>query len=232
MSTKNYFKILAFLIIIGLISSCSKNNDWNRFGLNGKVRSYLERNYEAEMRFGEWEKGDAEKYFARRVSFDKEGNCKWIEFFYNNELSNKLIPKKENGYLIESFYDEDGKFIKQTKINLDSKDEQGFIVYDKDGEKTIQGNSSYNNNNRIVSQQYQTFESNKIEEEYTVVFEYDKEGNLLSEKETDVKGEIRYFFNFKYLSFDENKNWTKRLDYNYFDGSEPEKVVIREYEYY
>ena len=79
---------------------------------------------------------------------------------------------------------------------------------------------------------YQTFEENKVKEEYTVVFEYDKDGNLVSQKRTDKKGEIAYFFKFEYLAFDENKNWTKRLDYDSEEREEPKKIVIREYEYY
>ena len=43
---------------------------------------------------------------------------------------------------------------------------------------------------------------------------------------------ITYFLKYEYLSFDENKNWTKRLDYDSEEGKEPENIVIREYEYY
>ena len=87
-------------------------------------------------------------------------------------------------------------------------------------------------NNRVIKQQYQTFEDNKEKEEYTVVFEYDKDENLVSQKQTDKKGEITYFLKFEYLAFDENKNWTKRLNYDSEEGEEPENIVIRAYEYY
>lgn len=233
MTTKNYFKIPMLLITIGLLTSCSNNNDWNRFGLNGKVKTYLERYYEAEKRFGEWENGDIEYYGHNRISFDSEGNYQWIEYLDDdNELSAKLIPKRENGEVIEeAYYDEDGELISKTKIIHNSKDELEFIAYDKDGEKTIQG-KSYFANNRIIKQQYQTFEDNKVKEEYAVVFEYDKDGNLVSQKQTDKKGEITYFLKFEYLAFDENKNWTKRLNYDSEEGEEPENIVTREYEYY
>lgn len=233
MTTKNYFKIPVILIIIGFLSSCSNNNDWNRFGLNGKIKTYLERYYEAEKKFGEWENGDIEYYGHNRVFFDSEGNYQWIEYLDDdNELSGKLIPKRENEDIIEEVhYDEDGKLNRKTKIIHNSKDELEFIAYNEEGEKTTQG-KSYFANNRIIKQQYQTFEDNKVKEEYTVVFEYDKDGNLVSQKQTDTKGEITYFLKFEYLAFDENKNWTKRLDYDSEEGAEPENIVIREYEYY
>ena len=57
MTTKNYFKIPLLLMTIAILTSCSNNSDWNRFGLNGKVKTYLERKYEAEKeiwRMGKW----------------------------------------------------------------------------------------------------------------------------------------------------------------------------------
>lgn len=35
-----------------------------------------------------------------------------------------------------------------------------------------------------------------------------------------------------YLAFDENKNWTKRLNYDSEEDEEPGNIVIRDYEYY
>jgi len=233
MTTKNYFKISLLLVTFIILTSCSNSNDWNRFRLNGKIKTYSERNYEAEKMFGEWENGDIEYYGHYRVSFDSEGNYQWIEYLDDdNELSGKLIPKRENGVIIEeAYYNEDGDLISKTKIIHNSKDELEFIVYNKDGEKITQ-EKSYFANNRFIKHQYQTFEDNKAKEEYTVVFEYDKDGNLVSEKQTDIKGEITYFLKFEYLAFDENKNWTKRLNYDSKKGEEPENIVIREYEYY
>lgn len=233
MTTKNYLKISVILIIISFLTSCSYINDWNRSGLNGKVKTCLERHYKAEKKFGEWENGDIEFYGHNRVSFDSEGNYQWIEYLDDdNELSGKLIPKRENGDAIEeAYYDEDGELFSKTKIIHNSKDDLEFISYNEDGEKITQG-KSYFANNRVIKQQYQTFEDNKVKEEFTVVFEYDKDGNLTSQKQTDKKGEITYFLKFEYLDFDENKNWTKRLNYNSEEGAEPTIIVIREYEYY
>jgi len=234
MTTKSYFKIPMLLITIGLLTSCSKNNDWNRYGLNGKVKTCLGRYYEAEKRFGEWTNGDIDYYSDdSRIYFDNEGNYQWIEYLDDdNELSAKLIPKRENGQVIEeAYYDEYGELIYKTEIIHNSKDELEFIQYDKDGEKTKQG-KLYFANNRAIKQQYQIFEDNKVKEEFSLVFEYDKDGNLVSQKVIDKNGEIDYFLKFEYLAFDENKNWTKRLIYDSEKGKEPKNIEIREYEYY
>ena len=264
MTTKNYFKIPVILIIISFLTSCSNNNDWNTYGLNGKVKTYSEREYFAKKKFDEWEKRFSWHRSYERVTFDSEGNCQWIEDFdSDNELSAKLIIKRENGDVIErQLYDEDGKLIVKGKIIHNSKDEiEEFIDYNKDGEKTRQG-KKYFANNRVIKEQWQTFEDNKVKEEYTIVFEYDKnnrvikkqgqvfkdnnkvgeytcvfeydkDGNLLSEKSTDKQGVI-YFEKYEYLAFDENKNWTKRLYSFSYDkeATEHEYIQIREYEYY
>jgi hypothetical protein len=233
MTTKSYLRISLLLITFGLLISCSNSNDWNRRGLNGKIKTYLERTYEAEKKFGEWGNGDIEYYGHNRVSFDSDGNYQYVEYFNeNNELSGKLIPNRENGDLIEeAYYDKDGELNSKRKIIHNSKDELESIFYNEDGEITAQGKTYYAND-RVIKLQYQTFEDNEVKEEYTVVFEYDKDGNMASQKQMDKKGEITHFLKFKYLAFDENKNWTKRLDYDSEEGEEPKNIVIREYKYY
>jgi hypothetical protein len=208
-------------MITGLITSCSKNSDWNRLGLKGNVKTYLEKRYEPEMKFGEWENGEIEDYGHNKLYFDDDLN-----------ISGKLIPTLEKGKVIEeSYYDGDGKLYSKTKITHNSSDVLEFDVFNKEGEKISQGKSLFKNN-RIYNQEYQIFEDGKIENEYKVEFEYDKDWNLISQKQTNKKGEITYFIKSKYLAFDKNHNWTKRLDYDSANEEEPKTIVIREYEYY
>ncbi len=233
MTIKNYLKIIFLLIIFGAFTSCSKNNDRSKFGLNGKVKSYLEMHYEAEMKFGEWNKEDIKYDGHHKVLFNKDGYYQWIEYLDDdNELTGKLIPTREKGKLIEeSYYDKDGKLNSKTIITHDSNNELKFVAYNEDGEKTSQGKSFFENN-RVIRQEYQTFENDKIENEYTVTFEYDKDWNLISQKQTNKKGKLTYFRKYEYLSFDKNDNWTKRLVYDSEQGEEPDEIVIRKYEYY
>ncbi len=234
MTNINSIKVTSLILAFGLMASCSRDNDYKSFGLNGKVKTFLEHEYEAEMKFGEWEIGVSKYYNHSKVYFDKDGNYQWIDDLDDdNNLFRKLIPKRENGEIIvENYYDADGKLISKTKIIRNSKDEKEFIQYDKDGIKTTQGKSHFAKN-RVIKQQYQNFEDSKIKEEFTVVFEYDKDGNLISQKKTDKNGAISYSFTFKYLAFDEKNNWIKRHDYDSEKETEkPDKIVIRKFEYY
>lgn len=222
-----------FLISSGLFISCSKNNDLNSFGLKGNVNTYLEKYYEPVMKFGEWGKGKIKNFGHNKYSFDKTGNYQWIEFLDDsNQLSYKLIPTREDGKIVEeSYYDNDGSLLLKSKFTHISNSEFKFITYNKEGNKTSQGRALYMNN-KIKYQDFQSFENNKIVDEYKTTFEYDKYGNLLSRKRSNKKGEITYFIKFKYLSFDKNNNWTKRLEYDSEKSEEPNTIVIREYDYY
>ena len=79
MTTQNYFKISMLLITFGLLTSCSNSNDWNRSGLNGKIKTYLERTYKVEKKFGKWEIGDLKIIDYSEKSFVVTGNTKPIK---------------------------------------------------------------------------------------------------------------------------------------------------------
>lgn len=232
MVNKKYFNFLLFAVV-GLLNSCSSSNDWDRFGLSGKVKTYSERSYDVEMKFGEWSMRDLEIFGHNKVSFDKEGNYQWIESLdRDDKLTGKLISRRENGEVIEeNYYDGDGELIRRTKYIQNSRKSLEYISYDEDGKKVSQG-VSYFVNDRIVKQEYQTFADGDVKEKYTVLFEYDKKGNLINQKMTNEKGKIIIHSKHEYLTFDENGNWTERLDYSSENDDEPDKIVIREYEYY
>jgi len=231
MTSKNYLRIPLLLLTIGLLTSCSSNNDWKKQGLNGKVKTFLELLYKPEKKFGEWDKGIYYSSGHRRLSFDNKGNLQLVEYLDKyNDLDGKVIFKRENGAVIEQeYYDSDGELTSKTKYISNSKDEREYITYNKDGEK-IQYGKSYFENSRIIKVQTQLFED-KVEEEVTFL-EYDQDGNLLREKSTDKKGEITYFRKYEYLAFDDHKNWTKRLIYVSEESEEPLTLEIREYKYY
>lgn len=226
-------KFSPLFILTGLLISCSNQSDWNRFGLNGKVKSYLERYYEVEKKFGEWENGDIKYYGHNRFKFNEKGNYIVIEYIDDDEeLTNKMIPKYENGKVIEEvYYDGDGDLVSKIKIEHIITNELAFKSFDEDGKKTIQGKTFFKNN-KVIKQVYNTFDDLKVDDEITVIFEYNKNGQLTSRKVTNKKGEIKFYKKFEYLEIDDKGNWVKRLDYDYEDDEEPENIVIREYEYY
>lgn len=244
MKSKSYFKIqLLLLLTIGILASCSSigmqtssaNNDWKRYYLHGEIKTYLEKYYKVEKKFGEWEKGEMDINYHNRVSFDSHGKNQWTEQLYEDKgllvLTGKIVPTRENGVEIGiEQYDKDGKLSFKTNIIHHSKDEIESIMFDKDGKKLFQGRSYYSKH-KFIKQTITSFLNNKVEE-ITIVQAYDKDGNMISQKETDQNGKIIHFRKYEYLAFDKQKNWTKRLNYDTIVGEEPVHLVIREYEYY
>lgn len=123
MTTKNYFKVPLLLITIAILSSCSNNSDWNKFRLNGKVKTYLEKKYKAEKKFGEWQNGDIEYSGHNRVFFDSDGSYQWTECLdKDNKLLAKFVSQKENCKVIEeSYYGQDGKLISKKNLLTNQK---------------------------------------------------------------------------------------------------------------
>jgi hypothetical protein len=233
MTNKNILNVFIFLVISGFITSCSKICDWNRFGLKGKVKVYFEKHYKPQMKFGQWENGDVEYFGHNKVSFDSDGNYQWIDYLDSDfKLLGKVIPSREKGEILdESYYDYEGKLFSKTNFTTNSNNELELSGYDKDGNKIFQGKSIFKNG-RIHITENQTFKDGKIVNELKITFEYDNDGNLISQKHTNKSGKIMYYTKYKYLSFDKYNNWIKRLDYDSENGKEPKAIEIREYEYY
>jgi len=219
-------RILLYCLIATFVS-CTNSNE---FGLKGDVKSYFERHYEVEKKLGKWEIGDIE-YYGRhhRVTFDKKGLYQEIEYFDADlNLTGKSFPIRENGKVVEEIIHDEGF---QFKIIFEhvSKNEYYYESFNSDEKKTVQGKTILKNGK--VVKQIGTIMTNETENEtYTTLFEYDKNGNLIFQKETNKKGEIRSF-RFEYLEFDAKKNWTKRLTFR-DDNDVPINIEIREIEYH
>jgi hypothetical protein len=231
MKTK-IWKILLVLGITILIFSCSNKNDWSRFGLNGKVKSFSEKYYHTEKKAGEWEIVDKD-IFSQKFNFDKNGNYSEIEYYgKDGELSGKLVPKYEDGKVIEEIYfDKDGNIINKTKIEDIKSSDNKFETYDKNGERTKSG-MVYRENDKAIKQIYTTYKDSNVEDEITVNFKYNKEGQLISQKQTNKQGKIIFFEKMIYLGNDSKGNWIKKINYDKDNTMDPKYLIIREYEYY
>lgn len=227
------FQCLKWILLVcsaTILMSCSNTDERKNFGLNGNVKSCFERLYEVEKKFGKWENGDIEYYGHSRITFDKKGLYQEIEYYDDDmDLTGKLLPVREKGKVLEEiYYDEDGKLQNKTTILHISKNEIDFESFDFDGKKLAHG-KTIRENGKVMKQIYTTTRNNE-DETYTTLFEYDKDGNLISQKQTNKKGEIVFYQRFEYLEFDTKKNWTKRLTYE--DDNKPINIAIREIEYY
>ena len=225
------FKWALLTCSVVIFMSCSNADERKNFGLKGNVKNYFERLYEVEKKFGKWEMGSMASYGHNRVTFDENGLYQEFEYYiYDMDLIGKLIPIRENGKVLEEiYYDENGYPKSKTTIKHISKNEVDFESFDSEGKKNSYGKTIRKNGN-IINQFSTTIRSNVEDEKYTTLFEYDKDGNLISRKQTNQKGEIVVHLRFEYLEFDEKKNWTKRLIYEKDD--KPENIAIREIEYY
>ena len=88
-------------------------------------------------------------------------------------------------------------------------------------------------NNRDSKREYKTFEQNEIKEEFTLILIYNENGHLITQKETNKKtGEEVYLLRREYTDFDEQNNWTKCIQFTSEKNNIPDKIILREYEYY
>jgi len=232
MKTKKYTKILLLITAFGILTSCARKTDWDLYALEGKVKTYMESYYEPEMKFGEWVKGKPEKFRNYSVDFNTDGIYTGMDFLDdNNELRERLIAKSENGKLQEELrYGKDGEYIGETKFNYMSDSKLEFTSYDKNGEIIAQG-TSFLENDKVIRRDYKVIDDGKVSFEFRMQFEYNEKGDIKSMREETEDGEVKKYAH-KYLEFDDQNNWIKRLDYVDDISETPDKIIIRSYEYY
>jgi len=223
---------ITFVVMLAIIlTSCSNQNARKKFGLNGNVKSCLERVYKVNEKFGKWENGDIEYYGHTREHFDMKGNhteTDWLD--KDNELISKIIWKQENGKTIgNNLYDYDGKLVSTTVYNIISSNKSEYETYDNKNNKLGSG-KIFQKNNKTVKSIYNRYDNNKIVDEFETNFEYDRKNYLISQKQINNKGEIVSLQKFEYIDFDKHRNWTTKLVYG--EEKKPKNIVIREIEYY
>ena len=218
-----------FLCFAMAFVSCSETDERKEYGLKGNVKSYFERVYKAEKKFGKWEKGNIAYYGHNQVIFDKKGVFQEFECYDRAmNLTEKRIPIREKGKMLEKiFYYGNGNLYRKSVYTHISKNEIDFERFNSDEEKVGYG-KIIRRNGRMTNQFYTKIYSDVEREKLTtVLYEYDKDGNLISEKHIE-EGVIYFSLRYEYLEFDAKKNWTKRL---IFDEYEPQ-IAIREIEYF
>jgi hypothetical protein len=234
MKTSLVSKILLFVLVLGLSSSCSKRTDWNMFGLRGEVKSYEETHFQPEKKGDSWEAGEKLEYGHSKVTFENTGEYTSMEFIYkDNSLLEKMVPERKDGKTTELRYDNEGNVVGRSEIENVSDEQFTFVSYSDDGRKLSEGNTFFKNN-AVIKQELEVFDrSGEVMDKIVVTFKYDKKGNLISQKQTNGNGDVPFYFQYKYLEYDAQNNWTKRLDYSQEgEPNIPERMAIRTYEYY
>lgn len=216
----NIFLILNLAI---LLFSCKHNlqekiNGWDYKEVNGKVKSYTIRQFDAEKDAnGNWKKKDPEiiKHLIWESEFNQEGRLinEKIYDSYNEKLVAKWDYQFENNILkkirIFDFEKNSSKDILITKVYpefkiLEMNDNGEISYYEWSGNrisKSSGDNKDYNGASKYI---------------------YDKNGNLIkgvTSLDYKNKPDEIYNFNYQILNFDEANNWTKLIDVNNYNNS-------------
>jgi hypothetical protein len=229
MKTRHFFLLT---LLVALFASCSKNNDRQRFGLKGEVKTFVEHYYEVEESGDEWQIGQQLGYGNNKVYFSEDGLYQKVHYFNEEDkFIGKLVPERDGDKIVsESYIDESGEVTSTTKISHPGKDIMEFEGYDLEGNLINKGKTIYENH-RLVSQEYTAYYDGD-----TIVFissyTYDENGNIKTQLQKDDGESEGSTFSFEYLKFDEKGNWTERLDYDNEMGEKPIRKAIREYTYY
>ncbi len=222
------FALLAIATSVLIMVSCTSSkkdkdkNDWNRYNLYGKVKSFKKTTYDAEEKFGNIEKG------VRSIIGDNNQvifNIKGSKLEENKYYRNGRILRK-NVYK----YDEKGDVIEENEYDSDGKLSDKIIYkYDKKG-NLIETNRYYADGSLLSKGVFKyNQKGNKIETNT-----YYPNGNLDSKLLYDEKGntiEMTLFnseYKFEYV-FDNEGNWTNRIK---FENNIPQQITEREIEYF
>ncbi len=235
MTTKKYIVIPILFIAFAMLSSCAKKTHWSSYELHGEVKKYTENQYEPVKKLGEWHKGESLGYQSFSKSFSEEGDFERADFFdKNNKLLTYMIPKKENGKIVEEVtYDVAGEFQVKTVYTYLSETKIEFTSYAsyKDELVEVAVGTLYLKNGKRIRRDFKTLHDGEVEYEVSMKFLYTKNGMTSGIEKTYPDGNS-VTVKLQYLEFDDQNNWTKRLDYSSKEDTIPKKIVIRTYEYY
>lgn len=238
--------LFLILIICTLISCNSNNNDLNKLGLKGKIKSYTEETYKPLINSDEidlnalskhkdcnFEKIEKQKNLRQdqiKQMFDENGNfTRKLHFDVNGKLSYKsIVTKQHNGIVVTKKYNNKNELLTKTISTYHSDGNEEHITYD--------------NGNEIMTIQKCFRDDKKLETNFFLKDQKTLIGNILIEFNNDnqiskikVLGKNSIIVEnteCEYTKFDENNNWTKRIDYDMTNGKMVEKIVVRKYEYY
>ena len=218
-----------------MLNSCVEQTEWTKYGLNGKVKTLVENQYEPVEKSGKWQQGAPTRFGNYSLIFSEKGDHERTNFFdENNKIRYYLISKIENGKMVEeSRYDAEGKFQGINKYTHTSDTKIEFTSYEPyEGELIeVSKGTDYLKDGKPVGSDLKTLYNGEVNYEVQKKFLYDENGFLVGIKKSFPVGDDE-IEKFEYTEFDDQNNWTKRLYYEDEDSKTPHKIIIRSYEYY
>jgi YD repeat-containing protein len=228
--------------------AADKKNTLKEMNLNGKVQSVKLLEYGTDDKL---ELGDLTS--EKNIMFNDKGNVieekdKYSSTIYRYDDKDNLIEEELKFSMSDTFFirryvhDENGQPVEcktyMYPINkMDGMeryeykyDEKGniseTIIYDKDGK--IQTKAILNESGKIISGNFWGMKFS---------YEYDEKGNEIERKSVYATNDENVY-SYKYIDFDKNGNWTKRIvSSNNFDFETKEienekKIELREIKYF
>jgi len=216
------------LLLSVLLFSCSKRNDLKIMGINGDVRWIKETSFQPFQKDSVWV-SEVPEGDIREIEVDKDG------FFVSLKVFNVLDELKQIALY-------DVKFQKTDKISVFDAERNlvGYTLYSYPIKKMSIG-IDYDTNNVKQTEVAILFENGLPKKQVLMLpnseqrirwdYNYDNSQNLVEEIISDNNGQIIGKKRYRYLKFDSEKNWIKRLVFDN-DNKWPEDIQQREYQYY
>lgn len=229
-------KQLITVLFLVLFTSCTSkkqlpkskdDREWNRFELEGIVKTLKEKTYKANFDNEKYEESKLRLLKSKIVMFDSIGRyTKITSYDENNSISGSTIASYVQGKNYESvYYSKDNVFKNKNRIKYLSNKlilEESFsykeeLLFSIRVEKQNDRFSKVTlvNGDKIDSHFYYYTDDKFINNKVAI------------NKNKDTISNIKY----KYLVFDKNGNWTKRLSKNSFNKNDIGKLEVREISY-
>ena len=214
-------------LLVMLISCTGRTNDLDRSGIEGKVKSITEHQFDATARDGRWVAGNI-SYFGHHVlNYNQDGFYTGsIALTQDGDTIGYTTCRRENGYLIEEvFHSSAGDNNSRTLMDRLSDAEENFEIWNGN-QLQAEGANYFDSKGRITRQV-------RVVNDKEVVYQFVYEKNLLvANYEEEVTGERTSAQQFEYEEFDDRGNWTVKLVYKGEEKISPIVVIKRELEYY
>lgn len=253
MKKKSIISIIVLIFLVSCVGNQRKNS-LSEANIKGKVKTLTTYQYEASEKFGQAQKEKLR--FTTTNFYNEEGNLKEqnLSYLQSGEITQKRIYEfDEQGNVVGKDYNKDGthqytyKYLYDKKGNLiesnnfDSngkRTDKRVTQYNKEGKKIITFN--YDENDSIKSKSTYTYEDNGKKMilksvnpdnsiNWTQVYTYDDNGNEIGNNDVDENGKIGTTRVYQYDSFDEQKNWIKRI---WIYNGKVNEIVERKIQYF
>ena len=229
---KSKFIMLCFLFItLGMSTVSASQNNWDRAGLKGKVKSFLEIYYKPQTVFGKIEPGNVLDKGHYRTNFNNKGFIEDLIFLdkYDKNISSLEFIYDKDKLIKQNSYDH-GDLIISMKVKDINNKKFECLEYDEDDNLKSRKIYILDDNNQIVKNTFSVFlDDGSTTQEFITDFKFDDNNNMIEMTQNAAGNSTT--LKFKYVKYDDKGNWIMGLIFSGSD-TQPEKVTVRRLDYY